>query len=195
MLSDAILFPSILSLSRSKLPYSVETNACGPKLGAMLFRTQADGERILFGFWSRSFLPAAKSYSIPKKTFLVTVLSLQKLGLYLQGEQFVLLSNPAFLRWPAGKTKPSGRLMRWKLCLCEFTFDIQYKKANLNRQANALSELQPQGRTIVAFDENTLAYSDDATLKQKQVALVPRSVVSDYLLRTHSDKQNHQRYP
>ena len=50
-------------------------------------------------------------------------------------------------------TDPSGRLMRWRLRLGEFDFDVKYKKGKLNTQADALFRLFTSGETTVPVDE------------------------------------------
>ena len=50
-------------------------------------------------------------------------------------------------------TDPSGRLMRWRLRLGEFAFDVKYKKGKLNTHADALLRLLTSGETTVPVDE------------------------------------------
>ncbi len=42
---------------------------------------------------------------------------------------------------------PTGRLMRWRLRLAEYTFEIHHKKGYLNTQADAVSRLPSDGHT------------------------------------------------
>ena len=44
--------------------------------------------------------------------------------------------------------EPAGRLMRWRLRLAEYTFNIQYKLGKLNTQADALSRLHTTEETV-----------------------------------------------
>ena len=44
--------------------------------------------------------------------------------------------------------------MRWRLRLCEFDFQVKYKKGILNTQADALSRLKTTGLTIVPIEED-----------------------------------------
>lgn len=52
--------------------------------------------------------------------------------------------------------EPSGRLMRWRLRLAEFGFDVVYKKGALNTQSDALSRLSTTGDTQASLDEEEI---------------------------------------
>lgn len=146
--------PPVLALPKPGLPYSLDTDASAYQVGAALFQTHDNGERKPIGFWSRTLLPAEKNYSVSERECLAVVFALQNLRPYLQGEKFIVHSDHASLRWLMGISEPSGRLMRWRLRLSEFDFQVVYKKGKLNTQADALSRLTTLGSTVVAPDED-----------------------------------------
>lgn len=49
-------------------------------------------------------------------------------------------------------TDPSGRLIRWRLRLAEFDFDIQYKKGKLNCQGDCMSRLDSDSHAVAEID-------------------------------------------
>lgn len=155
---EAILSSPILSLPRPGLPSSVHTDACGHQLGTALFQTQPEGGRKPLGCLSRTLLPAEKNYSALEKECLTVVSAIQTLLLYLQDEHFIVHSDQSSLQWLMGITEPSGRLMWRRLWLCEFAFDIVYKKGNFNNQNNALSRLTSLGHTTVPLDNEIPTY-------------------------------------
>lgn len=70
----------------------------------------------------------------------------------------------AALLWPMEVEKPSGRLMRWRLRLGEFEFDVRYKKGHLNAQADVLSRLRTSGEKEVPVDKGIFClYLDTET--------------------------------
>ena len=54
-------------------------------------------------------------------------------------QRFVVHTDHASLHWLLTIDDPSGRLMRWRLRLAEFDFEVKYKKGKENAQADALS--------------------------------------------------------
>ena len=68
-------------------------------------------------------------------------------------------------------TDPSGRLIRWRLRLSKFDFEIKYKKGKANSQADALSRLLTAGETTDEVDEEIpcfMAEPDDATEENEE---------------------------
>lgn len=58
-----------------------------------------------------------------------------------------------------GATNLSGRLARWRFCLSEFDFSIEYRKEYKNQMAYAISRVPTSGETSyeVGFELSTLA--------------------------------------
>ncbi len=69
---------------------------------------------------------------------------------------------PLSLRWLLEIAEQSGRLMRWRLRLSEFDFEVRYKKGKANSQADALSRLATLGETVVPVDEEIPCFTADA---------------------------------
>lgn len=89
-----------------------------------------------------------------------------------------------------GITEPFGRLMRWRLCRCEFTFNIVCKKGNLTTQADVLSRLQFLGHTTVPLDEEVPTFPDDHTVQREQAAILFDSDVYNHIPITHEGLRN-----
>ena len=98
-LIDVILSPPVLALPKPGYSYSVDTDASQYQVGAALFQTYPDGERKPIGFFSRSLRDAEKNYPVSEKECLAVVWALTTLRPYLQGEQFVVNTDHALLRW------------------------------------------------------------------------------------------------
>ena len=160
-LEKRIIAPPVLALPREGLQYEVDIDASDYHVGAALFQVHPSGERKPIGFWSRSLLFAEKNYSTPEKKCLPVVWALQTLRPYLQGEKFTVHSGQTSLHWLLTIGEPSGRLMRCRLRLSEFDFQILYKKGKLNTQADALSRLTTLGETTSDLDEDVTCFLID----------------------------------
>ena len=76
------------------------------------------------------------------------VWALKTLRSYLIYEKFTVYTDHAVLGWLLTINDPSGRLMRWRLRLAEYDFNIEYKTGKTNTQADALSRLHTSAETI-----------------------------------------------
>lgn len=67
-------------------------------------------------------------------------------------EKFVVHSDHAALHWLLTVSDPSGRLMRWRLRLAKYDFEVKYKPDKANTQADALSPLRTDASTVSDHD-------------------------------------------
>ena len=147
-LIDTICSPPILQLPRANVGFSVDTDSSDYQVGCALFQETGEDGRKPIGFWSRTLQGTERSYSASEKECLAVVWALQTLRPYLAFERFTVYTDHNALRWLFNIAEPSGRLMRWRLRLAEFDFEIQHKKGRLNTQADALSRLKTDAETV-----------------------------------------------
>ncbi|CAN8070297.1 unnamed protein product [Agarophyton chilense] len=138
-LIKAVKTAPILSLPKPGLPYSIDTDASDHQVGCALFQTIPEGERKPIVYSSRTLNVHERNYSVSEKECLAVVWALSTLRPYLMGVHFTVYTDHASLRWLLNTADPSGRLMRWRLRLAEFDFEVVYKKRVQNTQADALS--------------------------------------------------------
>jgi len=155
-LINRVCSPPVLALPRNGLPYSIDCDASDYGIGCALFQTHPNGERKPIGFWSRSLLPAEVNYSASERECLAVVWALKTLRPYLMYERFTVFTDHAALHWLLTIDDPSGRLIRWRLRLAEFDFEVKYKKGKINTQADALSRLVTTGETIPHDDNDDI---------------------------------------
>ena len=142
-LKSAVMNPPILALPRLGLPYEIDTDACEHQVGFTLFQYQ-DDERKPIGFWSRTLSSHEKNYHMTEKECLAIVYAVRTCRHYLMGEKFTVLTDHNSLRWLMEITDPSGRLMRWRLRLAEYNFDVKYKKGTRNWCADFASRMSTE---------------------------------------------------
>ena len=75
------------------------------------------------------------------------------------GATLDVFTDHASLTWLMKIVDPSARLMRWRLRLAEFSFQIRHRKGVHHCQADALSRLASNGHTTLRADEEIPAYA------------------------------------
>ena len=84
---------------------------------------------------------AEQNYSATDKECLALVWGIKTLRPYLLREHFEAHTDNYALKYLLKNTEPSGRLIRWRLALSEFSFTPRYKKGRLNQVAEMMSHL------------------------------------------------------
>ena len=142
-----------MALPRLGLPYSIYTDASKGQIGCALYQTDEEGIRKPIGFWSRTLTSSERNYSTPEQECLAVIYAVKICRPYLQGEHFTVHTDQASLRWLFSIADASGRLLRWRLRLCEFAFDIKYRKGSENHAADALSRIRTRNETTLYTDD------------------------------------------
>ncbi len=100
-----------------------------------------------------------RNYSAPERECLAVVYGITICPPYLYGERFTVRTGYAALRWLVQISDPSGRLMRWRLRIAEYSFDVQYKKAKWNCQADTVSRIPSLFHTVAEDDAEIPCYA------------------------------------
>ena len=119
-------------------PFTLTTDASNEGLGAVLSQ---EGHPCCY--ISRTLNPPEKNYSTTEKELLAIVWAIKRLRQYLLGRKFTIQTDHQALKWLKDCKDPSSRLMRWRLRLEEYDYEIEYKRGKENGAADALSRLHP----------------------------------------------------
>jgi len=121
--------------------WSVQTDASGFAIGAVLSQRQDDGTARPVAYWSTKLKPAETRYSATERELMAIVKAVQHWRVYLHGSPHPvqLLSDHKPLVYLNGKPELGMRLSRWMEGLSELTFEIGYVKGKDNAAADALS--------------------------------------------------------
>ena len=138
-LRNALLSPPILALPKRDRRFVVDSDACADQLGCALLQEDGEGTLHPLGYYSRSLTPAERNYSTTERECLGVVWSILKLRHFLEGQRFLVRTDHQALSWIYSTCDSSGRLMRWRLRLSEFTFDVQYKPGASHHAPDFLS--------------------------------------------------------
>ena len=167
-LKDAISKAPVLRIFDPDLLTSVETDASGFALGAVLFQTDANGESRPVAFTSRKLNPAERNYPTHEQELLAVVHALKTWRYYLDGSHFIVYTDHATLRHFPTQPKLTRRQARWMELLQEYDFEFRYKRGSDNIVPDALSR-RPDHQDPPPIAVNTMDISLNQDLKQRLI--------------------------
>lgn len=138
ILKEKLCNPPILSYPNFDKIFTLTTDASNHGIGAVLSQ---EGQPCCF--ISRTLNSAEQNYTTTEKELLAIVWAIKRLRQYLLGRKFIIETDHQALKWLHNVKDPSSRLMRWRLRLEEYHYEINYKKGKQNLVADALSRMHP----------------------------------------------------
>lgn len=128
-----------------KAPVIVSADASPYGVGAVLSIVTNEGERPV-AFASRSLSKAEKNYSQLDREGLALVFGVKKFHSFLYGRPFILETDHKPLLGILGKNKPlpdaaPPRMVRWKVTLDGYQYDLVYTPGKQQANSDALSRL------------------------------------------------------
>ncbi|KAL2102386.1 hypothetical protein ACEWY4_001554 [Coilia grayii] len=137
-LKGALLCEPVLQSPDFEQPFTVQTDASGVGLGAVLLQGEAEQQKPV-AYISRKLFPRETRYSVVELECLAVKWALETFKYYLLGRDFLLETDHKALQW-LGKMKDSNaRITRWFLSLQPFRFTVQYRAGAQNPVADFLS--------------------------------------------------------
>jgi hypothetical protein len=135
-------------------PLRLYTDASSYGIGAYLCQmvTKPGGEQQEqpLAFISKTLSDQEKRWSVYEKEAYAIYYSIKKFDHFLRGHHFTLFTdhrNLTFLNKP-----PSDKVMRWRLAVQEFGFDVAYIKGELNNIADSMSRCVAGQASIQPLD-------------------------------------------
>lgn len=119
-------------------PFILTTDASGYAIGAILSQGKLGQDRPI-AYASRTLNQAELNYATVEKELLAIVWSCRHFRPYLLGHKFQIITDHKGLTWIFNVKDPSSRLIRWKLLLEEYEYEIQYRAGQQNCNADSLS--------------------------------------------------------
>lgn len=132
--------------------FILSTDASDFAIGAILSQN-VNGQDLPIAYASRTLNNHEINYSTTEKELLGIVWATKYFRPYLYGVKFVIRTDHQPLTWLMNLKDPSSKLMRWKIKLDEYSFDIEYKKGKFNTNADALSRIRPKFKILKTFDD------------------------------------------
>ena len=137
-LRDALCSKPILQFPDFTRPFVITTDASGYAIGGVLSQGEI-GKDLPIAYTSRLLNNAEKNYSTIEKELLAIVYCVNHFRPYIYGRKFTLVTDHRPLVWIHSVTDPTSRLIRWRLKLAEYEYDVVYKPGKINDNADALS--------------------------------------------------------
>ncbi|UYV70247.1 K02A2.6-like [Cordylochernes scorpioides] len=157
----------------------------------------------LFQEGDRSLRSHERNYSIFELECLAIVESMDKFRVYLMDRKFTIFSYHHALQWLKTIKNPSGRLIRWRLRLSSYDYEVHCIKGTQQNEANIISrnpfcgfldaplikshEPSPSGNPKLTIDFNGLP-----TISRKGVTkiIIPKTLTNK-LLQSVQTQYNH----
>ena len=105
---------------------------------------------------SRSLNNVETHFTTSEKELLAIVWATKYFRPFLYGRRFKIISDHKPLVWIMNVKDPGSRLLRWKIQLAEYDYEITYKRGSQNTNADALSRIgsvSKGGERSDEFDE------------------------------------------
>lgn len=117
--------------------FTLNTDASNYALGAVLSQ---NNRPVCYA--SRTLNEHEVNYSTIEKELLAIVWATKYFRPYLFGRKFLIETDHKPLTWLFSIKEPNSKLVRWRLKLSEFDYEIKYKKGTKNGNADALSRIK-----------------------------------------------------
>lgn len=121
--------------------FNLTTDSSNFAIGSIL--SQGDiGKDLPIAYASRTLNHAEQNYSTTEKELLAIIWSVNHFRPYLYGRKFKIITDHKPLTWLFNCKDPGSRLVRWRLKISEYDYEIIYKSGQQNSNADALSRIK-----------------------------------------------------
>lgn len=141
----------VLAYPDFELPFILTTDASNYALGAVLAQIQNSLEKPI-AFASRTLSKTEENYSTTEKEALAIMWAVEKYRPYLFGNKFTLVTDHKPLTFIKSSVKNS-KILRWRLELENFDYEVRYKEGKANVVADALSRKNNEINAIETNEE------------------------------------------
>lgn len=122
-------------------PFNLTCDASNFAIGCILSQGSI-GKDLPIAYASRTLNKAEQNYNATEKELCAIVWGVKQYRPYLYGQKFKIITDHRALSWLFNVKDPGSRLIRWKLKLEEYEYEIRYKPGVSNTNADALSRIR-----------------------------------------------------
>lgn len=160
-LRDELLKEPILQYPNFNEEFILTTDASKYAIGAVLSQGPVKNS-LPIAYASRTLNPAETRYSTIERELLAIVWAVKHFRPYLFGKKFTIITDHQPLKWLFSSKDPSSRLVRWRLKLEEYQYEIVYKPGRLNSNADALSRIYANETDTINTDSEVIPSTSTA---------------------------------
>lgn len=140
--------------------FILTTDASNFAIGGVLSQG-TPGKDLPVAYCSRTLNQSEIGYSTIEKELLAIVYSTKYFRPYLYGRKFKIYTDHKPLQWLFSLKEPNSKLLRWRLKLEEYEYEILYKKGSLNKNADALSRIEINMKETIENSGDIFDYMKD----------------------------------
>lgn len=172
------------------LPFYLYVDASDACVGGVLIQKTAEGQQQIINFVSKKLLKSALNWSTIEKEAFSMYYSVSQLKQYLMGKHFTLLTDHRNLVWIESSEVP--KIVRIRLFLQSFDFEIMHIAGKLNVFADWLSRLHPDVKGGEQPTPSIMGVSE-VKLDQTQVvkSIGDKDKVRQALSSVHNSRMGH----
>lgn len=150
LFKEKLTSPPLLQYPDFNREFILTTDASTFAIGAILSQGPVGRDRPI-AFASKTLLDAETRYTTTEQEMLAIVWGISQFRPYLWGRKFKIITDHQPLVWIFGVKDPSSRLMRWRIKLEEYDYEVVYKKGKLNCNADALSRIPIEEKEVLVL--------------------------------------------
>lgn len=140
-LKRALISTPVLCFADHSRTFYISVDASFYAVGAYISNEKPPNDRPI-EFFSKALNAAQINYATTHKELLAIVLAIERFQHYIWGKHFVVYTDHQALTYLFNQNKPGSRLLRWKLLLAEFDFDIIHRPGKNNVVSDCLSRIE-----------------------------------------------------
>lgn len=145
--------PPILQYPDFAKEFILTTDASINAIGAVLSQGEISKD-LPIAYASRTLNKAESNYSTIERELLAIVWAVKHFRPYLFGRKFKIVTDHKPLTWLFSIKDPGSRLVRWRLKLEEYEYEVIYKAGKNNTNADALSRPPIHNTNVIDNTEN-----------------------------------------
>lgn len=177
ILKECLTTSPVLSYPDFRKEFILTTDASTTALGAVLSQGEI-GKDLPVAYGSRTLNSAERNYSTIERELLAIVWATHTFRPYLLGRKFTVVTDHRPLLWLFSVKDPSSRLVRWKIKLAEYNFNVVFKPGKYNSNADALSRIQDFECAVITRAQTQILLKNNENDKYKYTSANEQNIIT-----------------